>query len=107
MHSRVSMSFTEKRISINALIAFILGILLNAAHLGMMIFSVMKRGNVPFSGGVVESYILLLSVFGLLWAVLSLDDEKTNGKYKVHGIILNGISLALSILIMALGILTY
>lgn len=103
--NKSSMSFTEKKVSINAVIAFILGIALNAAHLGMIIFSIMKKGNVPLSGGVAESYILLFSIFGLLWAILSLDDGKTNGKYKIHGIILNGISFALSSLIMALGVL--
>lgn len=107
MHNRGSMSFTEKKVSVNAVISFVLGVILNGAHLGMMIFSVIKKGNVPFSGGVVESYIMLLSIFGLLWGIFSLDDEKTVGKYKAHGILLNGISLALSVFIMVLGVLNY
>ena len=104
---RSTMSFTEKRISINALVAFILGIGLNLGHLTMTVFSVMKKGNVPFSGGVLESYILLFGIFGLLWAIMSLDDERTNGKYKKPGIILNGISLTLSVIVMGLGVMTY
>lgn len=104
---RSTMSFKEKRISINAFIAFIIGIGLNISHVAMTAFSVMKKGNVPFSGGVIESYILLFGVFGLFWAILSLDDERTNGKYKKPGIILNGISLALSITVMGLGVMTY
>ena len=107
MNNRSSMSFTEKRISINALIAFVLGIVLNVSHGGMAAFSVIQKGNVPFAGGVVESYIFLLSIFGLFWALSSLDDEKTNGKYKIPAIIMNGISLALSIMIMALGVMNY
>lgn len=107
MHSRSAMSFTEKRVSVNAFVAAILGILLNAVHIGMMVCSVIYKGNVPFYGGVVESYLFLFSVFGLLWAVLSLDDEKTNGKFKTLGIILNSLALMLSIMIMILGVMSY
>lgn len=105
MNSRSSMSFTEKRISVNALIAFVIGIVLNLTHVGMAVFSVIKKGNVPFAGGVVESYILLLGIFGLFWAMSSFDEERTNGKYKIHAVILNGISLAFSICIMVLGVM--
>lgn len=107
MQVRSTMSFTEKRISINAVIAFVIGILLNLTHIAMVIFAMVKKGNIPFGGGVVESYILLLGIFGFLWAIMSLDDEKTNGKYKKQGIILNGLSLAMSIGIMVLGVMTY
>ena len=104
---RSTMSFTEKRISVNAVVAFVIGIALNVCHVGMTALSVMKKGNVPFSGGVIESYIFLFGVFGFLWAIMSLDDEKTNGKYKIPGIVLNGISLALSVAVMVLGVMTY
>lgn len=104
---RSTMSFTEKRISMNAVIAFVIGVVLNLGHVIMTGYSFVQKGNVPFAGGVVESYILLFGIFGLLWAVMSLDDEKTNGKYKVPGIVLNGISLALSFLVMGLGVMTY
>lgn len=107
IHSRTSMGFTEKRVSVNAVFASVLGILLNGAHIGMMICSVKYKGEIPFWGGVMESYLLLFSIFGLLWAVLSLDDEKTVGKYKHMGIILNGIALMLSVWIMVLGVMTY
>ena len=107
MTGRSTMSFAQKKISINALVAFIIGIGLNLSHGVMAVISIMEKGNVPFSGGVAESYILLFSIFGLLWAIMSLDYEKTNGKYKIPGITLNGISLALSVAIMALGVLTY
>lgn len=106
-YSRLSMGYTEKRVSINAVIATILGIVLNVLHAAMMIFSVISKGEVPLAGGVVESYILLFSIFGVLWAVLSLDDEKTVGKFKHLGIILNGIALVISVLIMALGVMKY
>jgi len=107
MQSRSTMSFTQKRISINAVIAFGIGVALIIAHIAMAVFSVTRKGNVPFSGGVAESYILLFGIFGLFWAIMSLDDEKTNGKYKLPGIVLNGISLVLSVAVMVLGVLTY
>jgi hypothetical protein len=104
---RSTMSFTEKRISMNAAIAFAIGVVLNMGHVIMTGYSFVQKGNVPFAGDVVESYILLFGIFGLLWAVMSLDDEKTNRKYKVSGIILNGISLALSFVVMGFGVVTY
>jgi len=107
MQNRSTMSFTEKRISMNAVIAFAIGIALNLAHACMAVFSVVKKGDVPFFCGVVESYILLFGIFGLLWAIMSLDDEKTNSKYKIQGIILNSVSLILSIVIMVMGVFAY
>ncbi len=107
MTGRSTMSFAQKKISMNALVAFIIGISLNLSHGIMVAISILEKGNVPFSGGIAESYIMLFSIFGLLWAIMSLDDEKTNGKYKIPGIILNGISLALSVAVMMLGVLTY
>ena len=104
---RSTMSFTEKRVSVNAVIAFAIGIFLNLSHIGMVGLSIMKKGNVPFSGGVIESYIMLFGIFGLIWAIMSLDDEKTNSKYKKPGIVLNSISLLMSIAVMALGVMTY
>lgn len=104
MHSsRLSMGYTEKKVSINAVIAAILGMILNGLQAGMLVSSILYKGKLPLSGGVVESYILLLSIFGLLWGVLSLDDEKTVGKYKRLAIVLNGIALAGAVLIMILG----
>ena len=107
MQNRSTMSFTEKRVSMNAVIAFIIGIGLNMAHVAMTAYSVIKKGNVPFSGGVLESYIMLFGIFGLLWGIMSLDDEKTNGKYKIPGILLNSISLVFSAAVMVLGVLAY
>ena len=104
---RSTMSFTEKRVSFNAVIAFLIGVALVISHLAMIVFSVVKEGKLPFAGGVLESYIFLLSIFGLLWAIMSLDDEKTNRKYKFPGIVLNGISLAMSVTVMVLGVMTY
>ncbi len=107
IHSRTSMGFTEKRVSVNAVFAVVLGMILNALHVVMIICSVKYKGDIPFWGGVTESYLFLFSIFGLLWAILSLDDEKTVGKYKYTGIVLNGIAFLLSLWIMVLGVRTY
>ncbi len=107
LHGRSSIGFAEKRVSINAVISFVIGILLNGIHAGMILSSVKYQGDVPFSSGVIESYVLLLGIFGLLWGILSLDDEKTVKKFKRTAILLNGIALIISIWIMVLGIVSY
>lgn len=104
---RSGIGFTEKKVSKNAVFAMILGGVLLAAHIVLMILSVGYEGRLPFAGGVAESYLLLFSVFGIFWAVLSYDDEKTVNRYKALGIILNGAALILAILIMAVGFMTY
>lgn len=105
--SRVSMGYSEKKVSINAVFAAILGAVLIGMHILMTILSIVNKGGLPFAGGVVESYMLLFSVFGLFWAVISYDEEKTLDKYKLLGIVLNGIALVLAILVMAVGFMAY
>lgn len=101
------MDFTEKRISKNAVIAMILGGVLIAVQFIMMILSVVYEGNLPFFSGVIESYLLLLSIFGIFWAVLSYEEEKTSHKFKAIGILLNSTALVLAVIVMAVGFMTY
>lgn len=105
--SRVNMGFSEKKVSTNAVIASILGAVLIGVQILMMILSVVNKGALPLSSGLVESYALLFSVFGILWAVLSFDEERTVDKYKALGIILNAVALILAILVMVVGFLAY
>lgn len=105
--NRVSMGFSEKKVSANAVFATGLGGGLLGVQLLMMVLSIIKKGNLPVAGGLVESFILLFSIFGLLWAVLSLDEERTLDKFKTSGILLNGVSLILAIVIMAIGFMSY
>lgn len=104
---RVSMGYSEKKVSPNAVFATGLGAGLIGLQIFMMILSIIKRGNLPLAGGVVESYILLFSIFGMLWAVTSLDEEKTLDKFKHLGIVLNAVALVLSIVVMVIGFMTY
>ena len=104
---RSGIGFTEKKVSGNAVFAMILGGALLVIHVALMILSIGYEGRLPFISGVVESYLMLFSVFGIFWAVLSYDDEKTVNKYKAIGIILNGMALVLAILVMAVGFMTY
>lgn len=105
--NRVNMGFTEKKVSANAVFSTILGGGLIAVQVVMMVLSVVKKGALPLTGGLVESYTLLFSIFGILWAVLSYDEERTLDKYKALGIVLNGIALVLAILVMAVGFMAY
>lgn len=103
----VSMGFTEKKVSKSAVSSMILGIELLVVHGAMIILSIVKKGNLPLAAGVVESYLLLLSIFGILWAVMSYDEEKTVDRYKAVGIVVNVIALFLSLFVMAAGMMTY
>ncbi len=105
--SRVDMGFSEKKVSKNAIFSAALGGTLLVIHIIMIVLSVVKKGTLPMAGGLVESFALLFSVFGLLWAVLSYDEEKTIDKYKALGIILNGIALLIAIFVMAVGFMSY
>lgn len=106
MHSSgFSMGYSEKKISINALVAMVLGMVLSGLQAGLVIASILYKGKLPLLSGVLESYILLFGLFGLLWAILSLDDEKTIGKYKYGAIAWNGVALVSAGLVMALGVL--
>lgn len=107
MQLRSGMGFTEKRVSKNAVVAMILGGVLVAVQLILMILSIVYKGNLPFISGVIESYLLLFSIFGIFWAILSYDDEKTTNKFKAIGITLNGVALALAVIVMAVGFMTY
>lgn len=105
--SRVNMGYSEKKVSPNAVFATGLGAGLIGVQILMMILSIVNKGNLPFASGVVESYILLFSVFGILWAVTSLDEEKTLDKFKIPGIVLNAVALILAIFVMVIGFLAY
>lgn len=105
--SRVNMGYSEKKVSPNAVFATGLGAGLMGVQILMVILSIVKKGNLPVVSGVVESYILLFSIFGMLWAVTSLDEEKTLDKFKIPGIVLNAVALVLAILVMVVGFMAY
>jgi hypothetical protein len=104
---RTTIGFTEKKISKNAVFAMVLGGILLIAHLVLFILSIGYEGHLPLAGGVAESYLLLFSLFGTFWAILSYDDEKTLNKYKAIGILLNGIAFIFAIFVMAVGFMAY
>lgn len=105
--SRVNMGFSEKKVSRNAVFSAVLGGVLLLIHLIMICLSIVKKGTLPMASGLMESFLLLFSIFGLLWAVLSYDEEKTIDKYKAMGIVLNGAALLIGIFVMAVGFFSY
>ena len=100
-------SFVDRKVSQHAVFCTALGGSLLGFHLLMILFSITKKGTLPFMGGVIESFLLLFSMFGLLWAILHYDEEKTNGKFKILGITLNAIALFLGLLVMVVGFFAY
>lgn len=104
---RTGMGFTEKRLSKNAVFSMVLGGALLVIHCVMILLSILSGGDLPLAGGLVESYLLLFGIFGAFWAVLSYDEEKTVNRFKAIGIALNLVVIALSIVIMGIGFMTY
>ncbi len=93
-------SFSEKRVSKNALITLGIGIFSLVGFLILFVFSILSGGELSIYGGLAGCLFVLLSVFGTLWGLFSYDDIKTVQKYKISGISLNVIVIVLGIAIM-------
>ena len=93
MVSRNVLSFSEKKVSRNAVITLIMGIAELAIFIILLLASIFTQGDVGMIGG----YLGCLLMFGVLWGVLSYDDVKTNQRFKISGICLNVIVIFMGI----------
>ena len=94
------LSFTEKRVSRNAVITFAMGIgeLLGFAIL--FILSIITGGGLGIRAGLFGCLLVLLAFFGVLWGVFSFDDIRTNQRFKISGIVLNVVVIFLGIILI-------
>ena len=102
MISRNALSFSEKKVSRNAVITLIMGIVELVGFVILMLISILSRGNMGMAGGLVGCLLVILAFFGVIWGVLSYDDVKTNQRFKISGICLNVIVIFLGITLVML-----
>ena len=102
MISRNALSFSEKKVSKNAVITLIMGIVELVGFIILMLVSIVSHGNLGIAGGLIGCLLVILAFFGVIWAVLSYDDVKTNQQFKISGICLNVIVIFLGITLVML-----
>lgn len=100
MSSKNSLSFTEKKVSRNAVITFVMGIAELIGFLILFIMSILSGGGLGIRSGLAGCILMLLAFFGVIWGVLSYDDIKTNQRFKISGIVLNVIVIFLGIVLI-------
>ena len=98
--SSKALSFTEKKVSRNAVITFVMGIgeLLGFAILFLL--SILSGGKLDIRAGLAGCLLVLLAFFGVLWGVFSYDDIRTNQRFKISGIVLNVVVIFLGIILI-------
>ena len=97
MTTRNVLSFSEKKVSKNAIITLVMGIVEIVGFLLLLLISILSRGKLNLFSGYIGCLLVLLAFFGVLWGVLSYDDVKTNQRFKISGICLNVIVIFLGI----------
>lgn len=102
MISRNALSFSEKKVSKNAVITLIMGIVELVGFIILMLVSIVSHGNLGIAGGLIGCLLVILAFFGVIWGVLSYDDVKTNQQFKISGICLNVIVVFLGITLVML-----
>lgn len=102
MISRNALSFSEKKVSRNAVITLIMGIVEIVGFIILMLVSIFSYGRMGIAGGLIGCLLVVLAFFGVIWGVLSYDDVKTNQQFKISGICLNVIVIFLGITLVML-----
>ena len=90
-------SFSEKRVSKNALITLGIGVVSTLGFLILFVLSIISGGELSLYGGLFGCLFVLMSIFGVGWGILSFDDIKTVQRFKVSGILLNVFVIILGI----------
>ena len=91
------LSFSNKKVSRNALFTFWLGIV---CLLGLVILTLVAfktGGKLGIAGGALGCIFVVLAFFGVLWGVASYDEARTSQNFKIPGICINIIVIFLGI----------
>ena len=102
MISRNALSFTEKKVSKNAVITLIMGIVELVGFIILMLVPIVSHGNIGIAGGLIGCLLVILAFFGVIWGVLSYDVVKTNQRFMISGICLNVAVIFLGITLIML-----
>ena len=97
MNTRNILSFSEKKVSKNAVITLVMGIAEMIGFVILMLVALFSQGGLNIVGGLIGCLLVLLAFFGVFWGVLSYDDVKTNQRFKISGICLNIIVIFIGI----------
>lgn len=97
MRNRTIISFSEKKVSKNAIITFVMGIGEIVGFLILVLISFFSNGGLNIIGGLAGCLFVLLAFFGVFWGILSYDDVKTNQRFKISGIMLNVVVIFMGI----------
>ncbi len=102
MNSRSVLTFSDKRVSRNAIITFVMGLIEIAGFIILLLMAFLSGGEVGIRAGLAGCLLVLMAFFGVIWGVLSYDDIKTNQRFKISGIVLNIIVIFLGITLIML-----
>lgn len=97
-----ALSFSDRRVSKNAMFTTILGVCLILGYVILAIISIATKGKLSLFGGLVGSLFMLLAAFGVLWGVLSFDEIRTGKRFKVPGLVLNIVAIFIGFMFMML-----
>lgn len=92
-----NISFSEKKVSKNAVITLVTGIIILIGFAILTILSIVTGGGLNIIGGLIGCILVILAFFSVLWGVMSYDDAKTSQKYKISGICINIIAIFIGI----------
>ncbi len=93
-------SFSEKRVSRNAVVSLVMGLGALLGFVTLLVMAIVTGGQLGLMAGLVGCLLLLAAVFGLFWGILSYDDVKTNQRFKIPGICVNIFVILLGIFLM-------
>lgn len=96
------MTFSQKRVSKNAVITLAIGIISVLGFIILFFLAAISGGDLPLAGGLVGSLLMLLSIFGVLWGLLSYDDIRTVQRFKISGILINVFVIIIGISLLML-----
>lgn len=92
-----NISFSEKKVSKNAVITLVMGIVILVGFAVLTVLSIVTGGGLNAIGGLIGCILMILAFFCVLWGVMSYDDAKTSQKYKISGICINIVAIFIGI----------
>lgn len=95
--SRNVLSFSNKKVSKNAIITMLIGTGCLLGFAVLLIISVLTKGTLGRIGGVMGCLFMILAFFGVFWGIVSYDDAKTSQLFKIPGICINIVVIFLGI----------
>lgn len=102
MSGEYSVSRKEKKVSKNAVLALIIGLISLMGFLFLLLISTISVGKMGVAGGFFGDLFFLMAIFGAIWGILSYDEARTVHRYKKAGIAVNLLGVLLGVLFIVL-----